>query len=269
MILDEKPSILLDSFLNGYLPTQSKTYDRNHIDSLIKRYTQFFDKRPNADCPEEVSKLENRWYGSNCTDFDIYDDDYYFADIWLCFLKFSRKHLKQLSKPNTVGFYRGYSFFDISKTVKTILDLGCGISYSTISLREQYPNATVTATNLRETKQWDFCSLMAQKHGFDLVGDISEISCDQEMVFASEYFEHINNPIEHLQEVLYLNPKYLVIANSFNTKGIGHFKMYKNGKMFIPENKIGRMFSDFLKKAGYERLKTNYWNNTPNIWMKV
>lgn len=269
MILDEKPSILLDTFLNGYLPTQVKTYDRDHVDSLIKKYTQFFDKKLNVNCPVEIYNLEDRWYKSNCTDFSIYDDEYYFADIWLCFLKFSRKHLKQLSKPNSIGFYQGHSFYDISKTAKTILDLGCGISYSTIALQQQYPEATVTATNLRETKQWDFCALMAQKYGFNLVGNISEINRDQEIVFASEYFEHISNPVEHLQEVLYLNPKYLVIANSFNTKGIGHFKMYKNGKTLIPENKIGKVFNDFLKKNGYERVKTNYWNNTPNIWMKV
>ena len=86
-------------------------------------------------------------------------------------------------------------------------------------MKQIFPNQTVYATNLKETKQWKFCQMMSQQYNFILTDDINEIPEKIDFVFASEYFEHIEKPIEHLRDLLQKNkPKYLLIANTFSTK---------------------------------------------------
>ena len=273
-LIEEKPTKLLDEFLETYLATQEKDFDIDYIKRLIKYYFQYHNanavvlKDRYAEHLQKVLRLEDEWYKSNCTNFDVYDDDYYFIDIWLCFVIFSRKYLRSLVKEKQIGSIHRVSFLDISKNVRTVLDLGCGIAYSTASLKQIYPNAIVTGTNIKDTKQWKFCKYMANKYDFRLEADVKNLQNEQDLVFASEYFEHIINPIEHLDEVLALNPKMLVLANAFNTKALGHFLTYKHEGENIDQKDISKMFNNHLKDNGYKKLKTKFWNNRPNVWVK-
>jgi len=268
-LIDQKPNDLLDEFLKNYMLTQNKSYDLDDLRTLVKNYFGYHNGKTQYEQQlTRILQLEQRWYDSNCTDFTVYDDDYYFIDIWLCFVNFSRKYLKLFDKPNTIGSYKNTSLFEISRDVRTILDLGCGVGYSTASLKQIYPASRVTGTNLKATKQWKFCTLMSQKYNFQLKSDVSELQEHQDMIFASEYFEHIKNPIEHLDDVLRYKPKILVLANAFNTVALGHFTKYLHNNEVIDQKHISKLFNKHLKSKGYFKLKTKYWNNRPNVWLK-
>lgn len=200
----------------------------------------------------------------------VYDDKYYFLDAFDCYQSYSRDYLIRVLKS---------SVYDKLKNIKSFVDLGCGIGYSTIWLKEMFPNAKAYATNLKNTKQWTFCKAIFKKYEVNLIESTNEINHNVDLVFASEYFEHILEPIDHLEDIINrLSPKYLIIANSFNTKSIGHFDYYSckpdHHKLmpeiyrFIPKSKISRLFNKFLIDKGYTRVKVKMWNDRPAIWKK-
>jgi cyclopropane fatty-acyl-phospholipid synthase-like methyltransferase len=84
--------------------------------------------------------------------------------------------------------------------VNSIADLGCGIGYTTATLKEVF-NCRVTGTNIRDTKQYKVCEVLRKKVDFDLTDNIEEIG-NVDLVFASEYFEHFEKPVEHLKYVI-------------------------------------------------------------------
>lgn len=193
--------------------------------------------------------LEDRWYEK--FDYDVYDDEYYFTDIWVCWSEYSKKYIKAI-----VPYVEG---------VGSIVDLGCGLSLSTAYLKEIFNDAKVYGYNLKEGRQAIFNEMMKKRCDFEMVYDLKEIM-SVDMVFASEYFEHFFRPIEHLNEVLLLKPKYLVIANSFNTNSVGHFHEYMVDDKIVDEKKMSRMFNKYLRSKGYKMKKTKIWNNKPAIW---
>ena len=97
---------------------------------------------------------------------------------------------------------------------------------------------------------------------------MTDIPHDQvDMIFASEYFEHFDRPMEHMKHVFdHIKPRYLVLANAFNTWSIGHFRMYFHGDQKIHESKISDVFNNYLKGLGYEKIKTDYFNDRPSVW---
>jgi len=216
---------------------------------------------------EHFETLTNQWY--ECLDADdlasaygVYNDDYYFTDLWTCFTKYSRQYLKNVRKH--MNFSDG-----------RIIDLGCGIGYTTAALKETYPNCEVFGTNIIRTKQWDFCERMASKYGFRLVSEIpSKLdnpilggTPKTNIVFASEYFEHIYDPILHLEEIVsVLRPECFIIANAFNTRSIGHFKTYSVHYEAVDQSKISRMFNNKLRDLDYTKQKMPFFNNKPNVW---
>lgn len=250
-LLNEKPKNLLESFLRDY--NKLFNIDLEKSRRILKDGTLF-------------EKLTNEWYKNLKENnmkkaLSVYNDDYYFIDIFDCFRTYSRKYLRSVLKLKEF------------KDVKSFIDLGCGLSYSTVALRQMFPKAKGYATNLKATKQWKFCKIMAEKYDFVLIETVNEVKHDIDLVFASEYFEHIINPINHLKDIIEkTNPKYLIIANSFNTKSIGHFQQYhyQEGDAFwsIHESDMSKMFNRFLKSNGYEKIKTDIWNDKPTIWVR-
>ena len=91
-----------------------------------------------------------------------------------------------------------------------------------------------------------------------------------DLIFASEYFEHFEKPIEHLSDVLRnIDPRYMLIANTFNGKAVGHFNSYVHHNKKYDGKTISKMFNDTLRQHGYEKIETNCWNNRPNYWKKI
>lgn len=254
MILQQKPSGLLPKFIEDY----KSLFDIDEDKAL--RYIK---------SGEHFNTLTDEWYQRLSENdingaYRVYNDDYYFTDIWNCFVQYSRRYLRDLTRPCLPD---GSSFIDATKNAKVIVDVGCGIGYATTILSQLYPNAQVYGTNLKNTKQWQFCQMMANRHGFKLIESINDIDTKIDIIFASEYFEHFINPSEHVKELIdYGKPEYLVIANAFNTRSIGHFIDYQDNNKIINQKYISRHFNQTLIKCNYKKLKTNLYNNKPNIW---
>lgn len=248
--INDKPTKLFEDFLIDYASIND--VDKVEAKRLIKT-------------DELFKKLTVEWYehlekGDMDAAYSVYNDDYYFIDIFQCFKTYSRVYVRQLMKNQ---------IFNELKTIRSFADIGCGISYSTCALKQAFPDAKGYAINLRDTKQWNFCSMMATRKGFDLVGSIEEINEPVDLIFASEFYEHLHNPIAHVREVVQrLQPKYMVIANSFNVWAIGHFLNYNYDDIIIDQKIAGREFNKYVRSLGYESVKCGMWNNKPVVWRK-
>lgn len=241
-ILDEKPSVLMRQFVDEYC----SMFNVDNTLSLQYIKTQ-----------EKFAEMTDDWYhfldqGNLEKAYEVYNYDYYFTDLWTCFATYSRGYLRNVKKqlqfePNS-----------------TIVDLGCGVALTTSALKQTYPHSRVIGTNIPDTKQWQFAKHMASKYGFEIQPSLQE---QVDIVFASEYFEHIQAPLAHLDELVAKSkPKYFIIANAFNTRSIGHFEKYIHNGTMIDQSLISRMFNDRLRSHGYIKEKMPFFNNKPNVW---
>lgn len=243
-ILDDN----IDIFLNDYKKIDH-SIDINKAKKIINDYYQK---------SEYSKKMLKKWYKSlynKKPDYSIYKDKYYFTDIYYCWKKYSSKYLNQIN-----------SIKNKFKNVNVVLDVGNGIGYSTIKLKEIFKNAIVYGLNLKNSYQYKFNELNSKKYDYKLISNINELN-KVDLIFASEFFEHIENPIEYLLNLLKMKPKYLIIANSFNTYSIGHFNTYIVDGKKIDQTKISRIFNDTLKKHNYLYMNTGFWNNKPQVWV--
>jgi hypothetical protein len=256
------PSHFVDDFLNRYATIYpiNTNFAMNIINQILKHRQA--SKQSPMPLPQYMVELENRWYESiekGEPDYTVYDDDYAFTEMWVCWAIYSRGYLRTLLKP---------SVWPIVQDVKTIVDLGCGIGYTTAGFKQLFPSSEVTGTNLEGTKQYDFCVSMGETYDFKVASDIKKLG-HVDLVFASEYFEHIINPIFHLEEILTtISPEFLYVANSFNTHSVGHFHNYLVGGTWVSESKLSMIFNKTLQSYGYSRLEINAWNNKPALWAK-
>jgi len=215
-----------------------------------------------------MQELENSWYQSleeNRPDFSVYDNVYYLADVWVCWKKYSRQYIKSIISDKSLAAKT--SIKDNIGAINTIVDLGCGIGYTTAAFKEIF-NCTVYGTNIKNTHQYKICQQISDQTGFILTDTISYIKEGADLVFASEYFEHFERPVEHLIEVLIkLKPKHFLFANTFNAKSIGHFNIYKHEDKNYTGKEITKLFSRVLKDFKYKKIDTNCWNNRPNYYI--
>lgn len=220
-----------------------------------------------------LMRMENRWYESlenGAPDYSVYDDDCYISDIWACWTIYSRKYLLEIQKSNSLSSSssRQISIAQDINAQQLIIDLGCGHGYTSAGLKEIFPAAEVIATNLEGTMQFQVASALGAERGFKVLPSItSDYAAD--LIFASEYFEHIYSPIDHLIDVIKkCSPRRFLIANAFTARSVGHFNYYRYGSYKIPNDKIGRFFNDTLKKFGFEKVNTKLWNNRPAYWRR-
>ena len=200
----------------------------------------------------ERQRLWGIWYDSleaGKPDFSIYDGVGYIHESYECRKLYARRYIQLLAKIDFEG-------------VNHVLDIGCGLGYSTVQLAELF-NCRATGTNIKGSMQWDLtCSAMRDEHGIEL----SEKYIPADLVFASEYFEHFSHPNLELEGMLdVVDPKYVVTANTFGSDSLGHFKEY-NGEA---RSKAGRSFGNVLRRRGYKKVETKFWNNRPAVWVKA
>lgn len=209
--------------------------------------------------PLLTKELQEKWYSSvnsGAPDFSVYDDIYYLCDTWACWKIYSRNYLRSL--------LISPAFAELSH-VKSIIDVGCGIGYTTNALTEMFPDADVFCTNLENTMQWDLC----KHYGLNIFND-SKVLGITDMIVAFEYFEHFQDPISHLRYLVETNnPEFFLIANSFGTTSVGHFieQDYKGSK--APSKRFGRLFNKELRELGYIRIKTGIFNDKPSLWKRL
>lgn len=211
--------------------------------------------------------LLNRWEKSlenDNPDYGVYGELAILQDIWSCWAIYSRTYLRNLH----TRLCMGKPFIEALGEVKTILDIGNGIGYSTAALKQIFPEALVYGNNIKKTFQWNICSKVAKKYNFKMT---SRLRTDRnvDLLFASEYFEHHERPIEHLESVLKkVRPRNILIANSFGTQAIGHFKVYKHEELRLSPASVNRVFRNLLKDFNYKKIPTSCWNNRPQFWQR-
>jgi Methyltransferase domain len=214
----------------------------------------------------QMTSLETKWYRSleNAPDYSVYADPYYFCETWLCWIKYSKRYLKDIQSTRSMF---GKSIVESMIGIDTVLDLGCGAGYTTMELTKIFSKAKVYGTNFEGSSQYAMSSHIGNTQGFEMQGSHKDIKAD--LIFASEYFEHFERPIEHLVQVIeHCNPKYMLIANTFTSMAIGHFNTYK----YLTETYSGKdmslLFKNTMRKHGYEKVKTACWNNRPAYWRR-
>ena len=247
--------------------------DKQKAFNLAQNSVKFYKQNKNAS--NNFFDVEDRWYKSlkNAEpDYSIYDDKYLLADIWACWAVYSRRYLKSINDPKSMmneTTLEKKSIIEDMGTLSSVIDLGCGFGYTTATLKQFFPNAETYGTNLQETVQWKLASHFGKKYNFTLVPDVQTLNKQIDLVFASEYFEHIERPIEHLDQVIDVcEPKYFVLANAFGTTCLGHFDVHKHKNEKIVAKEMNKLFNKHLRQRGYRKIKTRCWNQRPTYWKK-
>lgn len=213
------------------------------------------------------ARLEQRWYASLANDepdYSVYADTAYLPDLWSCWVVFSRTYLRGIRAPKSLP-ERGGVLASLGD-VRSVCDLGCGFGYSTAALTELFPDADVHGTNLDGITQTAIANRVAERYGFDVRSTPADVG-PVDLAFASEYFEHFAQPIDHLNEVLdALEPRALLYANTFGSRSTGHFPSYQNG---LDGRATSRAFAATLRDRGYRKIETQLWNNRPTYWERA
>lgn len=216
-----------------------------------------------------LNELRERWVKSLSDvmpDYSVYSHPAYLNESFLCWKKYARRYVKLLQKYLTSSD----CVIDKSK-VHTILDLGCGCAYSTLGLKAIFEDAKVVGTNLKGTLQFKIDDGVVENiDGCRIINEDDTLSLTSvDMVFASEFFEHLTEPIALLASLIETySPEYFVFANTFTQMSIGHFYNYfYDGKSYTGKE-MSRLFGKYLRKHGYERVKTGFFNGRPQIYYK-
>lgn len=226
--------------------------------------------RHNAAATELSQRLETRWYASleagGEPDWGVYVEDEYLAEAWYCWSKYSRNYVRHIRKEGAMP--NGKKLVDVLRP-RRVADLGCGIGYSTAGLKELWPHAQVTGTNIGTSKQVQFVKRLAAEYKFKVETRGLQHVGPVDLVFASEYFEHFHAPLQHLAEVLeHLQPRAMLIANAFTNRSTGHFPTYEIDGELVPGKGASKRFNDQLRSQGFTKVPFKVWNSRPSLWVR-
>lgn len=254
-----------DKDLQEFITLVSSLIPNINIQELYSITAKASKSKDHYNVDENYAALLQKWYDSDRKDYSVYDDSLYLVDAWLSWRYYSRAQIRLLDRKKEI-----LSEIVDLYNLDTIVDLGAGIGYSSIALEETLHPKKVIATQLEDTDQYKICKfLFRDRPNIELVQELTDIE-SADIVFASEYFEHFERPIDHLNEVLKLNPKVLIVGNSFGVPdAIGHFVDYYDADGEPQRGKkISRIFNDTLRSHGYTDKKIRFFNNLPAIFIR-
>ena len=244
----------------------------------LSDYHEILQCMPSIDADDLVAKykdgnkcldeLKEQWINSlsNYPNYGVYNRAEYLNEVFLCWKTYSRRYLMLLDK------WLDKEDCPMKRDeIGRVLDLGCGLALSTIGLKAIFPEAEVYGTNEGCSEQIKFDRLITSNfRDIHIVADNFGIEGQFDVVFASEFFEHIYSPLEFLDKIIVqYRPKYIVFANTFTQMAIGHFYKYsvnRSGIEVLGED-MPRAFTKVLKNWGYEKIQTKFYNNRPNIYV--
>lgn len=253
------------------------------LDSLLARCRQYQDipckeiqdiaativRASDSAAHPAMLSLEEKWYESLRTGqplYAVYSDPLYVAEAWGCWAIYSRKYLRNFQGDNSLR--PGVSILHSLRDATSVVDLGCGYGHTAAAWRELLPDAEVIGTNVPGTLQMTVARQMGEQYGFSMSDTLPRVSAS--VVFASEYFEHIEAPLAHLSEIVRaMQPRVMLVANAFGQRAIGHFVQYRVGSKWIHGKHMSRVFGIAMKRLGYRRVKTKLWNQRPALWMRT
>lgn len=218
---------------------------------------------------EVLTQLQDLWVESlkkGSPDYSVYTNPAYLNESFVCWKQYARRYIRLLQKYLTTPS----CVIDKDK-IHTILDLGCGCAYSTVGLKAVFENACVVGTNLRGTLQFKIDEAVTDNiDGCSMLNETDTLTLPSvDMIFASEFFEHLTEPIDLLAALLdTYNPEYIVFANTFTRMSIGHFYSYAYDGHVYEGKEITRIFGTYLRKHGYVRVHTGFFNGRPQIYYK-
>lgn len=258
----------LEEFIEYYLKIFD--IDKNKFLTSVGKCKKYYtSNNTNKSILRNDQTLEKLWYDSldNNPNYSLYDSDDFIPELWTCWTIYSRRYLQKIQNPKSLN---GVSIVNYINDADAVIDLGCGFGYTTAALKEIFIDKTVIGTNIKDTKQYKIAQNIGKECGFEVIDDIQILKNKfrKPLVFASEYFEHINNPIEHLKDInININPGYYLIANAFTAKSFGHFDYYLHNNTKYEAKHINKMFNYELLN-GYKKIKTKLWNNRPAFYVK-
>ena len=183
-IIERRPTELLEEFLKDYseLFNVSIEESKEKIKSVLRFYLTGSEESTSFD-------IQNYWYKSlesGMADYSCYTDKNYYIDIWCCFKLYSRKYLRIIdSKGTLTPYFLNHSIVKLLENSSSkIIDMGCGLGYSTAALAELFPWSDVYGFNIEGTEQYQFCNFLSEKYKFKLTGSYENIG-DFDLVFAS------------------------------------------------------------------------------------
>lgn len=215
----------------------------------------------------DLERLMQDWYTglhTGVAPYHIYARREYLAELWACWTVYSRRYLLEIKTRKCLP---PHGIAGEIKKGSLIVDLGNGIGITTAAFRELYPEATIVGTNILDSMQARICSVLAKEYGFSMHGSVESVGRQADLAFASEYFEHFEDPISHLTEVVNaIRPRRMLIANAFTAKAIGHFDLYKCGSDLVDGKTISREFARAMRGFGYIKQEAGLWNGRPQVW---
>ena len=244
--------------------------DYEQLVNVACKYGDFVSEELYAyyDSGERVlSELCDHWERSlnaGTPDFSVYSHPVYVYESFNCWKQYARRYLKLMAHFDAFQFDK-YS-------VNSVIDLGCGCAYSTVALKSIFPEATIVGTNLKGSLQYSIDEDVLENIPDCYMVDESQTLAlpKVDVVFASEFFEHLPEPVELLRGLVSTySPKYFVFANTFTRMSIGHFQTYYDRGVPYTGINISRYFNHYLRNHGYVKIDTGFFNSRPQIFKFV
>ena len=261
--------------MNSFITDRDDIFNyikNNHFEGLCNLAKQFNDEDYDEvfldykKGMDSLIKLQDIWSKSllNCNaDYSVYASKYYLIESFYCWKMYSRRYLQLLKK------YKSNNS-TLFENVNNVLDLGCGCAFSTVALSSIFNESHIYATNLKDTLQYFIDKQVTSNFSDITIEDESQtFNFDSiDLIFASEFFEHLESPIEFIDKLINTyHPKIIIFANTFTQMAIGHFYEYSYEGNKYKGLDMSIKFNNFLRKAGYKKVNTGFFNSRPQIFM--
>lgn len=231
----------------------------------INKFTNQNKEQYGCDYFGASTKLWYDTYRESGNDDALYDLPEY---LWCCigsYICSSKQYVQKIAK----------AFEKMQVKPKKILDFGAGVGLATYDLAEAFPDATIYYYNISKNQLSLFQQMLEKwpKENIVLIDKVDDLR-DIDVVFCSELFEHIKEPVSLFKYVSEIHGvKMILEASSFRFSDVaGHYETFKFDDEIVSCNETQKRFNKNVRKLGFESSSKLYgiscWNNRPNIWCK-